>query len=209
MSDGGVGLMLGCCCAPAHWAGQEEQFRTEVKNIEQQWDELGRPEFITACSTCYRTFRDHLSDIPVVSLWEVLSGGELPETASGSPETVFAVHDPCTTRSEPDIYNGVRSILDRLGTKTEELKLSREKTECCGFGGLMMNANPDLAKEVVARRAGESKLDYLAYCAMCRDNLAKAGKRTVHVLDLLFPDSGEPDPASSKRPWWSERQESR
>ena len=176
MLDGGVGLMLGCCCAPAHWAGREEQFRAEVKKTERQWEELGRPKLITACSTCYRTFRDHLPGIPVVSLWEVLNGGEFPETVTGSIETVYAVHDPCTTRPEPDIQEHVRKILDRLGAGTEELKLSRDKTECCGFGGLMMNANPGMAKEVVSRRAKQSELDYLAYCAMCRDNLAKTGK---------------------------------
>ena len=91
----------------------------------------------------------------------------------------------------------------------EELRLSREKTECCGFGGLMQDANPALAREVVARRAKESALDYVTYCAVCRDNLASAGKRTLHLLDLIFPDPAEKDPASRKRPGWSQRQENR
>jgi hypothetical protein len=50
----------------------------------------------------------------------------------------------------------------------------------------MQNANPDLAREVVGRRAAESDADYLAYCAMCRDSLAAVGKRTLHLLDLFF-----------------------
>jgi glutamate synthase (NADPH/NADH) small chain len=91
----------------------------------------------------------------------------------------------------------------------EELRLSREKTECCGFGGLMQVANPALAREVVARRARESVLDYVTYCAVCRDNLSAADKRTVHLLDLIFPDPAEKDPASRKRPGWSQRQENR
>jgi hypothetical protein len=51
--------------------------------------------------------------------------------------------------------------------------------------------------------------DYLAYCAMCRDNLAAAGKRTAHLLELLFPGVDGADPAG--RGWisWSERRRNR
>jgi hypothetical protein len=73
----------------------------------------------------------------------------------------------------------------------------------------MRNANPAIAKEVVRRRAGQSDTDYLAYCAMCRDNLAGAGKRALHLLDLVFPPPADADPAARKRPGWSRRQDNR
>jgi glutamate synthase (NADPH/NADH) small chain len=103
----------------------------------------------------------------------------------------------------------VRQLLDRLEITAEELTLGRELTECCGFGGLMHNANPGLARDVAQQRAQRSPSDYLTYCAMCRDNLAATGKRTLHLLDLLFDDPGQPDPAARRRPGWSERQENR
>jgi hypothetical protein len=99
--------------------------------------------------------------------------------------------------------------MKRLGASAEELTLGRDKTECCGFGGLMQDANPDLSREVAARRARISPLDYLTYCAMCRDSLAAVGKRALHLLDVAFPDASGPDPAARKRPGWSERQENR
>ena len=73
----------------------------------------------------------------------------------------------------------------------------------------MQDANRALAREVVARRARQSALDYVTYCAVCRDNLAAADKRTMHLLDLIFPDPAVKDPASRKRPGWSQRQENR
>ena len=73
----------------------------------------------------------------------------------------------------------------------------------------MQNANPDLSREVAARRARISPLDYLTYCAMCRDSLAAVGKRALHLLDVVFPDAAGPDPAARQRPGWSERQENR
>jgi hypothetical protein len=103
----------------------------------------------------------------------------------------------------------VRRLIAGCGLETEELSLGRENTECCGFGGLMHNANPELAGAVAQGRAGRSDSDYVAYCAMCRDNLAAREKRVIHLLDLYFPDSRYPDPALRPRPDWSRRQENR
>ena len=205
----GVGLILGCCAAPAYWAGCQEQFANELEGIREQWRSLGEPRLILACSTCLRLFKEHLSEIPVISLWQVLeeNGDSLP--SPGIVRETLAVHDPCTTRLEPEVQAAVRRLLHRLAVPVEELKLSRELTECCGFGGLMLNANPPLAREVALRRAQRSERDYLAYCAMCRDSLASAGKRALHLLDLLFPDPLIPDPAAREKTGWSQRQENR
>jgi Fe-S oxidoreductase len=205
----GVGLILGCCGAPAYWAGEEALFQRELDALRDQWIGLGRPEVILACSTCYRVFKEKLREIPILSLWPVLEEIGLPEAERHVAEVPVAVHDPCTTRHEAGIQESVRRLLERLNTPVEEMGLSREKTECCGFGGLMQDANPELAREVVARRAEESALDYVTYCAVCRDNLAAVNKRAVHILDLVFPDPAEKDPAARKRPGWSQRQENR
>ena len=205
----GVGLMLGCCGAPAHWAGREELFTKEIERLHSQWETLGRPKIVLACSTCYQLFKENVAEAEIVSLWQVLVDKGLPE---GEPFPSHlpppAVHDPCTTRHEPGIQEDVRGILERIGQPYEELPLGRELTECCGYGGLMQNANPELAAEVIRRRATLSDADYVTYCAVCRDNLAAAGKRTIHLLDLFFPEE-EPDPAARKRPDWSRRQENR
>jgi NADPH-dependent glutamate synthase beta subunit-like oxidoreductase len=61
--EGGVGLMLGCCGAPAEWSGRQELFGESLAAMQQQWAELGSPQVITACSSCYRIFTDHGADL--------------------------------------------------------------------------------------------------------------------------------------------------
>ena len=205
---GGVGLMLGCCGAPAHWAGRAEEYTAVCESVLRDWNTLGRPKVIAACSTCFRMFSEHLPQVPTISLWQILERAGLPaQTAAAGMN--LAVHDPCTSRPYPDIQRTVRRLMQRIGVSSEELELGQEYTECCGFGGLMQNANPDIAQEVAVRRAHRSPSDYLAYCAMCRDRLASTGKRAMHLLDLLFPEPGTADPALRPRPGWSERQENR
>jgi hypothetical protein len=154
--------------------------------------------------------KPHLPADKIVSLWSIFETEGFLSGMQGQPiSEVLAIHDPCTTRHEKGFHESVRNLLRALNQSVEELPLSRELTECCGFGGLMQNANPELAKAVVRRRAEASERDYITYCAVCRDSLAAVGKRAVHLLDLLLPGAEEADPAARPRPGWSRRQENR
>jgi len=205
--DGGVGLILGCCGAPAHWAGRDDLFAATRAEFAGAWDTLGRPLVLTACSSCYRMLADHLPEVPLESLWPVLARGDLPGGETNGPSgSALAIHDPCTTRHDAALHDGVRRLLDHCGVAAIELD-GPGMTSCCGFGGLASFANPAVADKIVDRRIGQSEADYLTYCAMCRDNFARRGKRAVHVLDLLFPSAD--DPAARPDPGFSMRQENR
>jgi Fe-S oxidoreductase len=245
--SGGVGIMLRCCGAPAFWAGRDDIFKTVIEEIRRTWEESGKPRVITACSTCQSIFAEQLPELQAISLWKVIEETGLP---SGGPSLVsslkgatVSVADPCITRKDPETRGNVRWILGSLDINVEELPLSGDKPECCGYGGLMYNADRELVRDVMVHRTQRiehpasskpfapptgwqrnklmedtdtvyyqtavSDHDYLAYCAMCRDNLAAAGKRTAHLIELLFPNVDGADPAA--RGWisWSERRANR
>ncbi len=223
-----TGLMLQCCAAPAHWAGDQPKTQAAIALIEQNWQQLGRPEMILACSSCMEMFTQYLPQIKITSLWEIMDQGDLPAGAPAAPVQAdpapggadpartpgavpaMALHDPCTTRHLPRIHAAVRSLAAKLAIPIRELELSRTNTECCGFGGLMENANPGLADKQICQRCSESDLDFMTYCAMCRNQLRKGGKRTVHLLDYLFPGKGlAADPAARPRTGLSESRENR
>jgi NADPH-dependent glutamate synthase beta subunit-like oxidoreductase len=206
--SGGVGFMSRCCGAPADWSGRTELFQSTGEDFLALWRELGSPHLILACSTCHEIFKTHFPDVPIISLWEMLDSLGLPETVKVERREVLAVHDACTARHESAMQESVRNILRRLGYEIEELPLSRDKTECCGYGGLMFFANPDLARSHIRRRIQESPRDYLAYCAMCRDYFAFTGKRTFHLLDLIF-ETPRDEAALRKGPVYSQRHENR
>ncbi len=206
--EGGVGLILGCCGAPANWAGREELFRETLQATENNWRELGCPTVITACPTCYSMFYHNLPGVPVETLWTLLDRIGLSEGSPGLPAMKLAVHDSCTARHEAPLHQSVRNLLGRLGHEVEELPHNRETTVCCGYGGLMMFADREVARKTVARRIGESRADYLTYCAMCRDNFAGQGKRAIYLLDLLFAGDHE-ELAGRAAPTYSQRQDNR
>ncbi|GAB6112676.1 pyridine nucleotide-disulfide oxidoreductase/dicluster-binding protein [Desulfomicrobium salsuginis] len=184
-----TGIWLDCCAAPAHWAGRREEFAAVLSAMEKMWSGMGRPMVVTACSTCLKMFREHLPAFGAVSVWTLLSESGVQAASTGRP---LALSDPCTSRHDAQTRDAVRSLLARLGQPLAELPMSGELTECCGFGGLMDNANPALARKVAQARVAQSEADFLTYCAMCREQLARTGKPVLHILDLLFPETARP-----------------
>ena len=189
--------MLGCCGVQADWAGESALFLEALENVRAQWISLGKPTIIAACPTCYMVFKRHLPEIPVEALVPVLERVGLPAPLPHE-KLHLAIHDSCTTRYEEDLQESARRVLAACDVDVCELPTSRKLTECCGFGGLMQISNRDLAHKVADRRIGESPLDFVVYCSMCRDNFSHRGKPTYHVLDILFGnEKGEvrPGPA--------------
>ncbi len=194
---GGVALGLRCCGVPARWAGREELFAESSAEIRRQWESLGRPRVITACASCLKTLRESQPDMELISLWEVLEK-ECPEAESSLWETL-SVQDPCSARHDEAWLSSVRALLARHGVSIEEPHLSKDKTACCGYGGLTWSAQPAVASAMAAHRAAQLGHDAVASCIMCRDRLVSEGKKCWHMLDVLFPreDGGLFDPAEA------------
>ena len=205
---GGVGLMVDCCGAPALWSGRSALHDEVTASLRETWRSLGEPEIVTACSTCLKTLGEFLPEMKARSLWTVINAIGWPDGARPRLAGPLAIHDPCTGRRAIDAQRAVRRLAAGLGVELRELG-GAELTTCCGFGGLASFANPEVTDKIVDRRVEESADDYLTYCAMCRDNFARHGKRSIHLLDLVFPSPGGGDPAARPDPGFSFRRDNR
>ncbi len=202
--DGGVGIKLGCCGAPADWAGREDIYKEIMKQFKEDWDLMGKPTLITACSTCQKEFKEEIPEMNLISIWEIYDKFGLPEVERGKGKTI-AVHDSCTSRHEIQMQESIRNILRKTGYSIEELKYSKDKTKCCGYGGLISYGNKKLTETIVKGRISESNRDYVAYCIMCKNNFTLKSKPTYHILDIIYGNNTDtfaikkPEPISQKR----------
>lgn len=190
--DGGV--MLGCCGAPAYWAGDEKRLRANLTGTREAWAALGNPTLVFACATCEHLFRLFLPDIPGVSLYQLLA--EAADVRPSSSLSVAAVFDPCAARDDSRMQAGVRTLAGKAGVALEELK---EPNRCCGYGGHMRIANPDLYEEIAGHRATASDKPYIVYCANCREVFASRGKECAHILDTVFGLTPGPVPTLAQK----------
>ena len=195
-----TGLILGCCGVPAEWAGDEAAAAAVLERFREHWAAMGRPEVVLACPTCRREFAHRLPEVATTSLYHVLAEHGLPE-GHAAGEGVVAVFDPCAARHDAGTQRSVRALLAAAGYVCEELPTAREAAQCCGNGGHIAVANPELMNDIATKRVEMSPLPYIAYCTNCRDIFAGCGKACRHILDVVFGlnDGSRPAPSLTAR----------
>ena len=183
----GTGIILGCCGEPTYDIGEQSRFQEIfLGKIKSEMERLGASELIAACPLCYHTLKVNAPDIPLRSLYElILKLGLSKESKTGNGKT-FSLHDSCSTRYESKIQDSIREIVKELGYHIEEIVYSRDKTRCCGMGGMVTYVDFKLSNRIIMRRVEEMPHDALSYCASCRNAFALVGKPSLHILDLLF-----------------------
>lgn len=178
-----------CCGKPTKAVGQYDLFKERFQGLQDDMDDVSIEDMIVACQSCYLTFKE-ASSTPVTSLWALWPKIGLPEELKGKAkdsDMVFTIHDSCSTRFEKELQDGIRWILQELGYKVEESDYAREKTRCCGFGGMVVPANPEVAAKVMVKRVDTlNQPNVIVYCAACRSSLLKGGAQAWHILDLIW-----------------------
>jgi len=203
----GTGVVLNCCGAPSQLLGERKVFQRVLEGVAGELKRLGATELIAACTHCLHTLDEHLPGIATRSLYEVMVEQGRPEIPGGSAPGVFHVHDACGARHSPDIHEAVRQLLTGAGHAVEELAHNRERTICCGSGGMVPAVHPELARKMTDFRLSEASRDLVTYCASCRARFQGAGHPALHVLELLF-NPGWPAAATAAAPgslrrWWN------
>ncbi len=183
----GMGVLMYCCGAPVELLGMDEEFHRTREDILRLAGELGADELVPACPDCAHTLAEAVPELRVTSVWELLAGKWEPPRREGAPRV--AVHDSCKARHAPGITASVRHLLRDGGAEIEEIEYNGELARCCGFGGMIYPVDPELSRRISRRRAEETPLPQVTYCAGCRMAVAGVGKPAIHILDfLLSPD---------------------
>ncbi|MCL1895488.1 MAG: heterodisulfide reductase-related iron-sulfur binding cluster [Clostridiales bacterium] len=212
-----TGLLLGCCGAPAEWAGDTRLMEETAGGIRKTWEGMGKPEVIFACPSCEKMLGKHLPEIKKVSIFEVIQKHGLPASQTGSqgdgsfgtpidPAIVAAgetasVFDPCSSRYSPGMQSSVRALVSMTGRTVCELPSAGREAVCCGYGGHIYPANKELAEKIAQNRTGLGPYPFITYCVNCRDIFSRSGKECAHILDLVFGtgDMASPAPSLSKK----------
>ena len=197
--EGGTGLLLGCCGAISCWAAREELLQEALEKIRAAWESMGRPEILCACPTCLKNLRE-LTSLPVRGVWEYLLAARLRELGT-EPVTDqrVSIHDACGAREDGEIRAQIRRFAEALGCRVEEMPFAGELSPCCGYGGLVRYANPKMAEKKAAFASGRSEHRILTYCMACRDQFQRAGKDSIHILELACQVEPGPVPDLSLR----------
>ena len=148
--------------------------------------ETGVKHIVTSDPHAYNALKNDYKGLPPVKhisqvVAEKIRTGELDLKPCLNPEKVYVYHDPCYLGRHNGIYEDPRQALDAIeGLNRVELEKSRDRSFCCGGGGLMLFYEPEedtrmgVLRVNMAAEAGATVI--VTACPFCLVNIQDAIK---------------------------------
>ena len=200
---GTLGNDEGCCGSTLLRTGLLEPARNLARKNIERFEKASPSIIVTSCAGCYKTIRQDYPKVGKVDA-EVVHVTQFVNDLLGSGklkldkrvEGVVTFHDPCHLGRHNKLYDEPRKILDAIpGLKMVEMERTREEARCCGAGGGVKTAFPELAQKISALRVEDAErtgADFLATsCPFCYQSLKSSieGKgsklKMVDIMELV------------------------
>jgi len=175
----------------------------------------GVQRIVTADPHAYNALKHDYKHVPPVEhisqviCREVKSGNlKLDPLENANADSVYAYHDPCYLGRHNQVYDDPREVLDAIpGLKRVEMGRCRDRSFCCGGGGLMLFYEPKEDQRMGVKRvqmAAEAGANVIVTaCPFCMVNIEDAikvagleGKMTaIDLAELVDKQLVRPAPA--------------
>lgn len=171
-----------CCGSVLRNIGFEKQFNAVQVKCQQKLIEFSR--IITICPGCYSTFRNAYADFLQDNNIKVQHLIEIPPEYSAkfrhSSPIKVTYHDPCHLGRHFQLYEPPRILFNDLHINLQEMLYSKDTARCCGAGGGVLSAFPELAQRIAKTRiedALSTNADIITTsCPFCAYNLSQVDK---------------------------------
>ena len=146
----------------------------------------GVQRIVTADPHAYNALKHDYKDMPLVEhisqvICREVKSGNLKLDPVENADNVYAYHDPCYLGRHNQVYADPRDVLDAIpGLKRVEMSRCRDRSFCCGGGGLMLFYEPKEDERMGVKRvrmAAEAGANVIVTaCPFCMVNIEDAIK---------------------------------
>jgi Fe-S oxidoreductase len=146
----------------------------------------GVKRIVTADPHAFNALKHDYKDVPPVEhisqvIAREVKTGKIQFNPVENREDVYAYHDPCYLGRHNQVYDDPRDVLDAIpGLKRVEMSRSRDRSFCCGGGGLMLFYEPNEEQRMGVKRvqmAAEAGANVIVTaCPFCMVNIEDAIK---------------------------------
>jgi Fe-S oxidoreductase len=166
--------------------GEELLFAALRDNNTQAITDSGVHRIVTADPHALNALKHDYQNLPAVEhisqvVLRLIKAGKIKLNPLQDGDNVYTYHDPCYLGRHNQIYDDPRDVLDAIpGLKRAEMKRSRDRSFCCGGGGLMLFHEPKEEQRMgvlrvrMAAEAGATVI--VTACPFCMVNIEDAIK---------------------------------
>ena len=155
------------------------------KQIEENTEVLKGEKIITSCAGCYKTLKEDYENLDVIHISQLLDD-LIKENKLNFTKTDLNItyHDSCHLGRHCNVFDEPRNVIESVASLIE-MENNHEDSLCCGAGGGVKSAYPEIASQMAESRIAQAKqtnCDTLVTpCPFCKLNLEN---EELEVLDL-------------------------
>ncbi|WP_042707461.1 (Fe-S)-binding protein [Methanobrevibacter wolinii] len=182
-----------CCGSVLLRSGfEEDALELMKKNLEDLKDE---DLILTSCAGCYKTLCEDYknllnADLNVIHISqfikELIDEGKIEVNDNFSNLNV-TYHDPCHLGRALKVFDEPRYVIKKYANLVE-MENNRENSLCCGSGGGVKSAFPEISNDIAKNRIQQAKDTdsnvLISSCPFCKLNLNSNSDDDMKVLDL-------------------------
>ncbi|MBA3028812.1 MAG: (Fe-S)-binding protein [Desulfobacteraceae bacterium] len=166
--------------------GEEMLFQDLKSHNTEMILESGAKKIVTADPHAYNALKKDYNDLPPVEhisevILKSINSGVLKLKNIEDDSRIYTYHDPCYLGRHNSLYEEPRQVLDAIpGLRRVEMLKSRDRSFCCGGGGLMLFYEPEeemrmgVMRVEMAKAAGANVI--VTACPFCLVNMEDAIK---------------------------------
>ncbi|MBQ6099168.1 MAG: (Fe-S)-binding protein [Methanobrevibacter sp.] len=155
------------------------------EQIKKNTDIFKGQKILTSCAGCYKTLKDDYEGLDVIHISQLLD--DLIKTGKlnfSRNDLDVTYHDSCHLGRHCNVFDEPRDVIESVANLVE-MENIRENSLCCGAGGGVKSAYPEIAGEMAKARIAQAKETgceiLVTPCPFCKLNLENDD---LEVLDL-------------------------
>lgn len=180
-----------CCGSVLLRTGFLRQAREQ---IEKNTEILKGETVITSCAGCYKTLKEDYEGLDVIHISQLLNQligqGKLDLTKTDLNVTY---HDSCHLGRHCGVFDEPRRVIESVANLVE-MESIRENSLCCGAGGGVKSAYPELADEMAKSRLKQAMKTgcrtLVTPCPFCKLNLENDELEVLDLTEFLVKYGG-------------------
>ena len=169
-------------------------FNEAQRQIEKNTEVLKGEKIITSCAGCYKTLKDDYEGLDVIHisqlLDELIRDGKL-NLEKGELDVTY--HDSCHLARHMEVFDEPRNVIGALANLVE-MENNRENSLCCGAGGGVKSAYPEIATQMAKTRIDQAMdtgcKTLVTACPFCKLNLSNDELEVLDLTEFLVKYGG-------------------